>query len=214
MSKTAIVLGATGLIGRHVINYLLADERYHKVKVFTRRNTGVLNAKLEETIIDFEDLQNYAKDFGADDLFCCLGTTMKKAGNKDNFIRYDSEYVVNAASLAKQAGVKRFIWVSAAASRLNSPSFHLRVKAEMDEQIKKLKFPFFKAVKPSLLLGKREEFRLGESIGTFFFKPVSRLLLGPLKKYRAIRGDEVAQAMINLANDKPVHPYLEVWPGK
>lgn len=211
-NKTALVLGGTGLIGKHLLTLLLNDERYSQVSSLTRRTAGIEHTNLTEQLIDLDEMSQYEHSFSVDDVFCCLGTTMKKAGDRDTFEKVDRHYVFAAAKLAKSAGAKRFLFVSAAAGETNSPSFHLRIKGLLEEDVASLHLPFYRAVRPSLLLGDREEYRLGESMGAAVFKPLSGLLLGSLKKYRPICGSEVAQALMNLANDEPAHPFLDVRP--
>jgi uncharacterized protein YbjT (DUF2867 family) len=211
-NKTALVLGSTGLIGKHLLSLLLDDTRYSRVSSLTRRTTGVEHVKLTEQLIDLDEMAEYERCFSVDDVFCCLGTTMKKAGDRTTFEKIDRHYVFAAAKLAKSAGAKRFLFVSAVAGETKSSSFHLRIKGLLEEDVASLDLPFYRAVRPSLLLGDREEYRLGESMGAAVFKPLSGLLLGSLKKYRPIYGSEVAQAMVNLANDEPAHPFLDVRP--
>lgn len=211
-NKQALIVGGTGLVGKHLLKLLLADERYDKVISLGRRSSGLAHDKLEEILIDLDDLAEHESRFAVDDVFCCLGTTMKKAGDKKVFEKIDRHYVFKAALQAKGAGAKRFIYVSAVAGEKNSPSFHLRIKGYLEDDVASLNLPFAKAVRPSLLLGDREEFRFGEALGAVVYKPLSKLLGGPLRKYRPIEGGEVAQAMLNLANDLPAHPYLDVRP--
>lgn len=210
--KQALVIGGTGLVGKHLVKLLINDDRYSKVTSLGRRSVGFSAEKLEEIRIELDDLSSEEQRFAVDDVFCCLGTTMKKAGDRDTFEKIDRHYVFQTAMLAKSAGAKRFIFVSAIAGEKYSVSFHLRIKGLLEEDVADLGLPFYRAVRPSLLLGDREEFRLGESLGAIIYKPLSKLLQGSLKKYRPIEGGEVAQAMINLANDIPAHPYLDVRP--
>ena len=138
---------------------------------------------------------------------------MKQAGSKAAFRQVDYDFVLAAAQCAKRFAAKRFIWISAVASSSKSPSFHLRIKGDVDNSIAALKLPWFKAVQPSLLLGERKRFRLGEAVAGKVFPIVGKCLLhGPLKQFRAISAADVAQTMLALANDEPRHEYLAVWP--
>lgn len=226
--KTVLVFGATGLIGSHLVKLLVDDARYKKVVVVTRRDIATDDAQIVAAVesgklqVERLELDQLFSEFEArdslqyqyDDVFCCLGSTMKKAKTKAAFRKVDYDFVYATAKLAKQLAAKKYVWVSAAISSTKVPSFHLRLKGEVDSDIAKLGLPFFKAVKPSLLTGDRDEFRPAESYSAIFFKPLGKALLhGPLKQFRAIEGEDVAKTMHALCNDLPCHEYLAVWPS-
>ena len=163
--RTALLLGATGLVGGHVLDLLLASPRYSRVRVLGRRRLARTDAKLDSQEIDFDRLARHAELFRVDDVFCCLGTTIAKAGSQEAFRRVDLSYVVEAASLASEAGAEQFLVVSAVGADPDSRVFYNRVKGEMEAGVKRLPFRAVWILRPSLLLGEREEFRLGEKVG-------------------------------------------------
>lgn len=225
-AKTALLFGATGLIGSHLLKQLIADSNYEKVVVISRRpldDASVHPAIAEgRLIVETMELDNLLDEFFKrealkhkyDEVFCCLGSTMKQAKTKAAFRKVDYDFVYATAQLAKQLNAAKYIWVSAAISSTKVPSFHLRLKGEVDRDIAKLGLPFYKAVRPSLLIGERSEFRPAESYSAVLFKPLGKVLFhGPLKQFRAIEGKTVAEAMHALCNDLPCHDYLAVWPA-
>ncbi|MBZ0200835.1 MAG: oxidoreductase [Ignavibacteriaceae bacterium] len=200
MNKTALLIGATGLIGSRCLNYLLSDDSYSSIKIITRRSLNNRNEKLIEYVADFEQLEKQREAFVCDDLFCCLGTTLKKAGSRTNFIKVDFEYPYRSAELALMSGAKQFLLVSSLGANKNSKTFYLKIKGEVEEAVSKLNFASVIIFQPSLLLGKREEVRTGERIGEILGKIFSPILLGGLKKYKPIEADTVAKVMVLCAN--------------
>jgi uncharacterized protein YbjT (DUF2867 family) len=201
MARTALVAGPTGLVGRHLVDRLLASPDYARVTVLTRRPIGRADPKLVEVQTDFGDLKKIGARLAADDVFCCLGTTLAKAGSRAAFERVDYHMVVDLARAAKSAGAKQFLVVSAvgAAPRFPAP-FYSRVKARMEQAVSEIGFDAVHIVRPSLLLGPREERRLGEDIAQKLAPFLAPLFIGPLKKYRPVRADEVAAALQALAS--------------
>jgi uncharacterized protein YbjT (DUF2867 family) len=198
--KTALVFGSTGLTGRELTSLLLLDEHYEKIKVFVRKSTGISNPKLIEIIDKLEDPDKIAAEIVGDDLFCCLGTTMKKAGSRKAFEWVDLELPVRIAAIASKNGIRKFLVVSSIGASLNSGSFYLRTKGVMEKKVLEFQFQQSNILRPSLLLGNREEFRFGETIGKVMFRIISFLFIGTLRKYRGIKASTVAKAMIKLAN--------------
>jgi len=203
-SRTALIVGATGLIGSQLLTKLLHSPYYDKVTVLTRKSLGITNTKLSEVIFDF-DKPDVSKVVG-NDIFCCLGTTIKKAGSKEAFKKVDLEYPLTIAALAQKNGAEKFLIVTAMGADASSGIFYNQVKGEVQQGLIALKYPVLHIFQPSLLLGDREESRLGEKVGEVLaavFKPV---MLGPLKKYRAIDSEKVANAMLEFAkkSDKGV----------
>lgn len=201
--RTAILLGATGLVGGHCLRLLLEDKAYARVVSLGRRKRGVEHAKLEEQLIDFERLEDYRQFFRGDDLFCCLGTTIKKAGSQAAFRQIDFTYVKESARLASENGTRQFLLVSALGANSRSSVFYNRTKGEVEEAVAELPFHGVQIFRPSLLLGERAEFRPGERVAERVMKLFSFLLAGPLRKYRAVHARSVARAMIKVAAERP-----------
>jgi uncharacterized protein YbjT (DUF2867 family) len=193
-AKTAILIGATGLVGSHILQQLLISDQYKKVKVFTRRSTGITHTNLEEHIVDFEETKKWANKLTGDDLFSCLGTTLKKAGGKENQWRIDYTYQYQTAKTAADNGVKSMVLCSSAGASPGSNIFYLKMKGELDRDVQNLAFNRVRIIKPSTLDGKRTERRPGEKL----YIPLSKLItrLPFLRKYTAIHAEIVATAMI------------------
>ena len=204
--KTAIVIGATGLIGKQLVKLLINDSAFYKIKVFVRRESGVSNPKIEEHIIDFNELASSKDEIKGDILFSTLGTTIKQAGSKEKQYLVDFTYQYEIAKIASENGVKNYTLVSSSGANSKSKIFYSRMKGELDDAIKELSFSKIRIFKPSLLMGQREEKRMGEKIGEKVLKVVT--IIPFLKKYKAIKGKEVAQAMINIENDSNESPIL------
>lgn len=195
--KTALLIGATGMIGKQVLQKLLNAPDYSEIRVLTRRPLQIRSEKLTEIIFDFD--QPDASMVKADDVFCCLGTTIKKAGSQEAFKKVDFEYPLTVGRLARENGAEKYIIVTAMGADPKSFVFYNRVKGEVQEALVSLNFDALHIVQPSLLLGHREESRFGEKAGEFVMKIIGPLLIGGLKKYRAIESSKVATAMIELA---------------
>jgi uncharacterized protein YbjT (DUF2867 family) len=198
-ARAALLLGATGLVGGHCLERLLAEERYARVVVLGRRPSGREHPKLEEHRVDFERLQEARERFAVDDVFCCLGTTIRKAGSREAFRRVDHDYPVEAARLASSQGASRYLLVSAMGADPGSRFFYNRVKGEAEEAVRAVPFQAVWVVRPSLLLGEREETRPGEKAAELVLRPLGPLMRGPLRRYRAIPARDVAAAMVRLA---------------
>ena len=197
--KTALIIGSTGLVGSHLLNLLLDSNDYIKVITFVKRDAGIKHPKLIQHIIDFDKPETYEELVVGDDFFCTIGTTIKKAGNKDAFRKVDFEYPKQFATFALQNKVKQFLIISSLGADANSGNFYLKTKGEIQNFLKKCNFESVSVLQPSLLLGNRTEFRLGEKIGAFFMKTLSFVFLGNLKKYKAIEGKTVAKALLTIA---------------
>jgi uncharacterized protein YbjT (DUF2867 family) len=196
MARNAIVAGATGLVGGFVVSELLADPDCSQVVVLARRPLEFAHDKLRVENVDFERLVSLPGP--VDEVYCCLGTTIRKAGSEAAFSRVDHDHVVTLAKHAKQAGARRFLMVSALGADPRSRIFYNRVKGETERDVAAVGLDawFFR---PSLLDGPRREFRFGERIGLVLMRVIGPLLRGPLAKYRAIRADVVAAAMVGVA---------------
>ncbi len=199
MARTALLLGATGLVGGELLTLLLADADYRQVTVLVRRNLSRTHPKLEQRVVDFRDLAGAADAFEVDDVFCCLGTTIKKAGSQEAFREVDYAYPLESAKLAVRQGAGQYLLITALGANAKSSVFYSRVKGEVEEAIGKLPLRSLHIFRPSLLLGDRQESRTGEKIATAVMKPLGFLLAGPLKKYRGIEARTVARAMLRTA---------------
>ena len=199
--RTALVLGATGLVGGHCLELLLADDAWTRVTVIARRPSGRTNPKLVERVADFDRLDEQGDAFAADDVFCCLGTTIRKAGSQDAFRRVDHGYVVRAAELARKQRARQFLLVSALGADPGSRVFYNRVKGEAERDVSTQAFEGVALLRPSLLMGERAEHRRGEALAQKAAPILSPLLLGPFRKYRAVHGRTVARAMLRLAKE-------------
>lgn len=194
MSKRAIIIGATGLVGGHLLQDLLADDHFSKVIVLGRRSCQVQHKKLEEILINFDDTESYKDFVKGDVLFSCLGTTIKKAGTKEVQWKIDYTYQLEMAQIAKENEVNDYVLVSSSGADPKSKVFYSRMKGELEEAIKELQFSRIQIFQPSLLLGQREEERMGEKIGEWLGGFLTKFIF---KKYRPIKGSEVALAMKN-----------------
>lgn len=203
--KTAIILGATGLTGNKLLRLLLKDERYARVKVFTRSPLGLTHPKLAEINCDLLNLNTQQKDFTGDEVFCCIGTTKAKTPNKDLYKAIDFGIPVAAASLCGKNKIPSFLVISAMGADAQSSLFYNRVKGEMETAVLKLNLPKTHILQPSLIGGQRTEKRLGEYLGKQLMKVIGFFLIGSLKKYRTIAPEDIAETMLWLANN----PYAE-----
>lgn len=199
----AIVVGGTGLVGSHLLSQLAKKSQFQAVMSLQRSQKVGFPETIKQLEIDFEKLEQEAPEGPFDAAFCCLGTTIKKAGSKSAFEKVDYEYVMRFAKWAKQNGVRHFAVVSALGANENSSFFYSRVKGKVEQELEALNFHSLGIFQPSLLLGKRKEFRFGEKVGEFFIQLLRPLLIGPLRKYRAIKAKTVAKAMVNYTLRNP-----------
>jgi uncharacterized protein YbjT (DUF2867 family) len=203
MSKTALVFGSTGLIGSYLVQWLRKSDSYGKIIIFQRKAAATLDQKTQYVQLDFEKLNDYSHLMKGDDVFCCLGTTMHKARSKPAFRKVDYEYPLQIAGIAKGNSVNGFFLVSSIGADVKSSNFYLHTKGETEQDIQKLGFLRLGIFRPSLLLGNRNEGRLGERFAQGLYPLFHWLLQGNLKKYRAIPASDVAKAMVYVA----VHGY-------
>lgn len=200
--KTALIIGSTGLIGSHLLELLLESNQYEKVITFVKRDSGIQHPKLKQHIIDFDKPETFRKLVIGDDFFCTIGTTIKNAGSQEAFRKVDFEYPKEFAGKALQNNVKQFLIISSLGADANSGNFYLKTKGEIQDFLKECIFESITVLQPSLLLGNRKEFRLGEKIGSFFMKLFSFLFIGSIKKYKPIQAEDVAKAMFSMAQKK------------
>lgn len=197
--RTALVAGATGVVGAVLLKRLLADARYGTVKVLARRPLGISHAKLIELPLDDNGPALLGGKLEADDVFCCLGSTQKKAGSRAAFERVDYHLVLELARAALAQGAKQFLVVSSVGASLKAGSFYLRVKARMEQAVLDLGYKAAHILRPSLLLAARSESRPGEWLAQKVAPLINPLLSGKLSIYRAITAEDVAAAMMTLA---------------
>ncbi len=202
-TRTALLLGATGLVGGHCLDLLLAADAYRAVVTLGRRPSARQHPRLTHHVVDFDRLGEYAALFEAQDVFCCLGTTMKQAGSKDAFRRVDFAYPVEAARLALAGGARQYLLVSALGADTGSPIFYNRVKGEAEAAVCALPFYGVYVMRPSLLTGERAVPRRGERIAEAVLHAVSFVLRGPLRKFHPTEAGAVAAAMVSLAEAQP-----------
>lgn len=203
MAKTAIVLGATGFTGSELLKMLLEDDRYGLITVFGRNSCNIKHPKLQEYIIDLFELAHYGTKFKADEVFCCVGTTKAKTSNKKIYIKIDYGIPVAAAKLCKENGIGTFVVISALGARINSKIFYSRTKGQMEAAVLEQQIPLTYILQPSLISGKRKEFRLGEIVFNALMgllKPMFRF--GALKRYQPIAPETIAKCMVWVTNNK------------
>jgi uncharacterized protein YbjT (DUF2867 family) len=201
MKKTALLAGATGLVGSALLPLLLASDRYAKVIVVGRRAVALTHPKLTQVVTELSQLEAVRLRLIADDVYCCLGTTIKQAGSKTAFYEVDFLYVVKLAALTAANFAAQFLVVSALGADADSHFYYNRVKGEMEAAVCQTPFRAIHIFRPSLLLGERAQPRVGERLGAIVLALVSPLLRGSWRKYRPVAGGAVAQAMLHAAEE-------------
>ena len=199
--KTALVFGSSGLIGGHLLNQLINDINYNKIKIFVRSEPENNDPKVEIIKTDFNNLENHKEDIKGDDCFFCIGTTKQNSPDKNEYRRVELEVPKQIAQIAKSNLVNSFVFVSSGYADPKSSGDYLRFKGEVEEELKRLNFPKLGIMRPSFLLGDRKEKRIGEKIGIFVFKLLSPLFVGPLKKMKPIHSATVAKSMIAISQN-------------
>jgi len=199
--KTAIILGATGLTGNILLNKLLIDERYDKIKIFTRKPLRLENKNVTEILCNLFELDNYKENFFGDDVFCCIGTTTKKTPDKEMYKKIDYGIPVAVGKLCIDNGIKTFAIMSSMGANANSSIFYNRTKGEMEQAVLEQKIENTYILRPSMIGGNRNEFRIAEKIGSILMKVLNPLFVGSLRKYKLIHAEIIANAMIELANN-------------
>ena len=200
--KTALLFGASGLVGSHVLSQLISNNNYSKIKLFVRTTINISDPKIEIIQTDFKNLENHREDIKGDDCFFCIGTTKKNSPDKNEYKRVELEVPKQVAQIAKSNSVNSFVFISSGYADPKSSGDYLRFKGEVEEELKRLNFSKLGIMRPSFLLGDRKEKRIGEKIGIFVFKLLSPLFLGPLKKMKPIHSATVAKAMITITQNK------------
>lgn len=197
--KRALIVGATGLIGRALLDLLLQGHEYTKVYAVGRRSLDFSHPKLVTKVVDFDDMEGFSLPEKVHDLFITLGTTRQKAGSREAFVRVDHDYVASFAQWGAANGVEKVLVVSSIGADPLSSSFYLKTKGGMEAAVKKCGIAGTYIFRPSLLLGDRKEFRLGEKMGGWLLQGVKPLLMGRYRRYRPIEASQVAYAMYNTA---------------
>ncbi|MDD3765017.1 MAG: NAD(P)H-binding protein [Nevskiales bacterium] len=199
MSRTAVIAGATGLVGRHLLQQLLADPAWSEVRALSRRALDIEDPKLKVVLCDYAQPERLGELLRADDVFCCLGTTLKTAGSREAFEDVDYRMVVALARAARDAGARQFLVISAVGASPKAAAFYSRVKGRMEQAVSALGFETVQILRPSLLLGERDEHRPAEALGQHLAPLLNPLLPGRLRRYRAVSGAAVADALRQLA---------------
>ena len=207
----AIIIGSTGLIGSLILKEVLEDEYFQEVRIFVRRPSGIVHRKLREFMTPMQDIDSLGNEITGDILFNAIGTTIKKAGSKEEQRRIDRDLPVNFARIASRNGAALMLNVSSVGASMKG-NFYLKTKAEMEEGTEK----YFKGkvfhFRPGLLAGQRKEFRLLEKISSAVMKIVDPALTGSSKKYRSMPADKLAKAMVNLSKSPSGHPSVLYYP--
>ena len=198
-NKTALVIGATGLVGEETLTQLLRSPYYDRVIALTRRPLDIRHAKLENPVVDFDKPEQY-NQIKADHVYNAMGTTIAKAGSKAAFKKADLDIPLHIAELALKNGATKVISVSSMGAEAKSLVFYSRTKGELEQALAKLKFKAVLIFRPSILLGDRKENRTGEAIGRYAAERLSFLFAGPLRKYKGTPVNLLAKAMITEAN--------------
>ena len=199
--KTALIFGSSGLVGKNLLNQIINNSNYSKVKIFVRSSLEISDPKVEIINTDFKDLQKIENLIIGDDCFFCIGTTKKNSPDKNEYRRVELDLPKKIAQISKSNDIKSFIYVSSGFADPKNSGDYLKYKGLVEEEIKSLNFEKIGILRPSFLLGNRKEKRVGEKIGIFIFKLLSPLFVGPFKKMKPIHSEIVAKAMIQIANE-------------
>lgn len=211
MQKSAIIFGATGLIGGQLLRLLLDNPVYGKVIAVVRRDMGINHPKLTQLIADYQSINDVKEYLLADDVFCCLGTTRKKTPDMKAYYQVDHDYPLAAAKITKKNGAKAFVLVSAIGANPDSRNFYLRMKGEVERDIQAVGFEHLHVFRPSLLTGRRKEKRCLETASEILFSLVNPLLIAGLRRYRSIPAAAVAKAMDGAAQRQARGTFIYYW---
>ena len=200
--KTALIFGSTGLVGSILLKLLVNDEKYKKIKVFVRSYASQIDPKIEIVQTDFTKLENIKSEIKGNDCFFCIGTTRKKTPNKQDYINTEYNLPVTIGKICSDNDVENFTYISSLGASAKKSNLYLKNKGMAEEELRKLNFKKFIVIRPSFLIGKRKEERLGEKIGIFAMKCISPFLVKSLKKYKSINAEIVAKSMIKISNSE------------
>jgi uncharacterized protein YbjT (DUF2867 family) len=209
-ARTAVLAGATGLVGTHCLQTLLASSAYDRVIAVVRRPLVLTHGKLEQLIVDFDSLGSL--DAAGADVFCALGTTIRKAGSQEAFRLVDFGYTTRFAQRASDGGARQFALVSSVGANARSKNFYLRVKGETEEAVSAMPFDAVHLFRPSLLMGERAESRPAERAGIALARALSFVFAGPLSRYRPVAADKVARAMVRASVEGLPGRHIYHWP--
>jgi uncharacterized protein YbjT (DUF2867 family) len=201
MGKKAIIAGASGLIGSNLLQILLAEDGYDQVLIIGRREMPIKHPKLKQLVVDFEKLDDYAAEITGDVIFSCLGTTKAQTPDKTLYRKIDHDYPVQLAQIGLKNGVQQFHLVSVVGANASSSTFYIKLKGETEQDVANVGLPSVYIYQPSMLKGRKEKLRLGESIFNGLMTIIDPLLFGGLKKYHSVKGVDVARAMYNQSVD-------------
>ncbi len=196
--KTALIFGSSGLVGSHLVRLIIKNNNYNKIKLFIRSESIISNSKIEIIKTDFNNLENHKESINGDDCFFCIGTTRKNTPDKNEYIKVEYNLPVEVAKIAKENSINSFTYISSLGANPSASGLYLKNKGKTEEALKKLNFPKLSIMRPSILLGNRRENRIGEKIVIFVMKIFSPLFAGKMKKYKPIKVENVAKAMINV----------------
>lgn len=208
MAKKAIIAGASGLIGSHLLRQLLDGDAYTEILVLARKPLPMQHKKLSQLVLDFDKLDEYSDRITGDAVFCCLGTTVAQTPDKVKYRKIDHDYPIRLAQLALKNGVQQFHWVSAVGADANSSNAYLKLKGETEDDLKKVGTPSLHLYRPSMLTGRKEKVRLSETLINGIMKLANPLLVGSLAKYHSIAGSVVAKAMIFQSIDNETGTFI------
>ena len=197
--KTALVFGSSGLVGQQLVQLLIQNNSYQKIKLFVRKKPNIQNPKIEIIETKFDNLEILSPEIKGDDCFFCIGTTKKNSPDKTEYQRVELELPKKIANLAKQNNLQSFIFVSSGYANSKSSGDYLKFKGLVEEELISLEFNNLGILRPSFLVGNRKEKRIGEKIGIIIFKMLSPFMVGPLKRMKPIHVKTVAGAMIKIA---------------
>ena len=207
--KTALVFGSTGLVGGHLLDQLIKNENYNKIKLFVRSEIIINDLKVEIVKTDFNNMEKHKEEMTGDHCYFCIGTTKQNSPDKDEYRRVELDLPKQIAQITKSNSVNSFVFVSSGYADPNSSGDYLKFKGLVEEELKRLSFNKLGIMRPSFLIGDRKEKRLGEKLGIFVFKLLSPLFLGPLKKMKPIHSKKVAKAMIKISNGDFIQQIFE-----
>jgi uncharacterized protein YbjT (DUF2867 family) len=207
--KTALVFGSTGLVGGHLLDQLIKNENYNKIKLFVRSEIIINDLKVEIVKTDFNNMEKHKEEMTGDHCYFCIGTTKQNSPDKDEYRRVELDLPKQIAQITKSNSVNSFVFVSSGYADPNSSGDYLKFKGLVEEELKRLSFNKLGIMRPSFLIGDRKEKRVGEKLGIFVFKLLSPLFLGPLKKMKPIQSEKVAKAMIKISNGDFIQQIFE-----
>lgn len=198
-NKHAIVIGANGLMGTELTKQLLSDKTYEKVTLVTRRYLELEHEKLEIQIVDFRDLHKDWDVFKCDHMYYCLGTTKSDTPKASDYFKVEHDYAINIAKISHHNKVEKFLYISSAGASSSSWATYLQIRGKVEDELVKIGFPTLHIFRPYILIGKRENYRFGESMAQFFLKIFNWMMIGFLKKWKGMPAPVLAKTMIHCA---------------